>query len=96
MLAKAPKRRHYRIKLSGRTNQPYKADEIDFLVAYIFAEDIWYVFPVTIIENQTMLCISLGLKRSRLEPYREAWNLMGTNEPALPNTKTIAAAAPGT
>jgi hypothetical protein len=60
-----------------KSPQPYSADEIDFLVAYIFPEDIWYVFPVELIENRTVLCIRPGSKRSWLEPYREAWKLMG-------------------
>ena len=67
-----------------RRVQSYSAEDIDFLVAYIFPEDIWYVFPVALTENRTVLCIRPGSKRSWLEPYREAWKLMGPTgvEPA--------------
>jgi len=76
VLAMTPRRAHYRVRTVGRTSIPHTADEIDFLVAYIFPEDTWYVFPVTIVENHTVLCIRPGSKRSRFEQYREAWKLM--------------------
>jgi hypothetical protein len=88
-------RLHYRVKATGNRDRPYSADEIDFLVAYIFPEDTWYVFPVAIIENRTVLCIRPGSKRSWLEPYREAWKLRGPAgvEPAA---ETAAAAVTAT
>jgi hypothetical protein len=73
----APPKRHYRVKATASHHRLYSAEDIDFLVAYIFPEDIWYVFPVALIENRTVLCIRPGSKRSRFEPYREAWKLMG-------------------
>jgi len=76
VLAMARSRRHYRVKTSKRLDITYTADEIDFLVAYIFPEDSWYVFPVAVIENRKVLCIRPGSKRSPLERYREAWTLM--------------------
>ena len=48
VLAKSAARHHYRVQMgSGRHIRPktYSASEIDFLVAYVFAEDLWYVFP---------------------------------------------------
>jgi hypothetical protein len=80
-LAKAPSRPHYRIKTStcSRYNQHdrtlYSANDIDFLVAYIFPEDLWYVFPVAVIENRAVVALMPGSRRSRFEQYREAWNL---------------------
>jgi len=73
----APSRFHYRVKATGNRDRPYSADEIDFLVAYVFPEDMWYVFPVALMQNHAVLCIRPGSKRSRYEPYREAWKLMG-------------------
>lgn len=70
-------RPHYRFTASGRNHRPYTADEIDFLVAYIFPEDTWYVFPVAVIEGRKFIYVRPGLKRSPLEPYRDAWKLMG-------------------
>lgn len=88
--AKYPTRTHYRLKTTGSSNVPYSAEEIDFLVAYIFPEDAWYVFPVTLVENRKVICITPGSKRSRLNLYREAWNLM---RPAEPETITVQAVA---
>jgi PD-(D/E)XK endonuclease len=72
----APSRGHYRIKTASRAGIPYTKDEIDFLVAYLFAKDTWYVFPVAVVENYKSVCVMPGSKKSRFERYREAWNLM--------------------
>lgn len=78
--SKSVSRSHYRIKTTGRNGPlkqaPYSVNEIDFLVAYIHPEDIWYVFPSKIIEARKSLCVRPGSKRSRFEEYREAWKLM--------------------
>ena len=59
----------------------YTRNEIDFLVAYIFAEDIWYVFPAHVCENKKCVCVKPGSKKSRLEQYREKWDLMRSSSP---------------
>jgi len=80
VLAKERETQHYRIKTSGgltrRKHTPYTPDEIDFLAAYIFPEDIWYVFPATVIEKRKIICVVPGSKKSRFEQYQEAWKLM--------------------
>ncbi len=76
VLAKSPARPHYRVKTSGGSRTTYSPAEIDFLVAYIFREDLWYVFPATVVEHRNTICVTPGSKKSRYEPYREAWNLM--------------------
>lgn len=82
----SPSRRHYRIKTSGGSGRlrhtPYTAEEIDFLVAYIFPEDLWYVFPAKILERRVSLCVWPGSKKSSYEQYREAWELMFPAEEA--------------
>ena len=93
--AKAPQRSHYRVHTVNWLKAPYKADEIDFLVAYIFPEDTWYVFPVLIVENRKSLCITPRSKRSPFEPYREAWKLMGFTG-VEPTAVTAAAAVAAT
>jgi hypothetical protein len=55
----------------------YSADQIDFLVAYIFPKDLWYVFPVEVVQHRKGVCLTPGSKRSKFEQYREAWKLMG-------------------
>ena len=73
---KTARGQHYRVALAGAFAAPYTADEIDFLAAYIFPEDTWYIFPISIVANRIVLCVTPNSKRSRLEQYREAWKLM--------------------
>jgi hypothetical protein len=74
--SKRPERKHYRVTTTNWLKIPYTADEIDFLAAYIFPEDAWYIFPVAFVENRTILCVSPNLKESLTQKYREAWKLM--------------------
>jgi hypothetical protein len=76
VLGKSPSRNHYRVQTRDSRKHTYSAKDIDFLVAYIFAEDIWYVVPAHIVENKKSLCLTPGSKRSSVDHYREAWNLM--------------------
>ena len=80
VLAKSRLRHHYRVRIGSRRNgkqhRLYSAAEIDFLVTYIFQEDVWYVLPADKVENRKVLCLRPGSKRSRYEQYREAWKLM--------------------
>ena len=80
--AKCPGRPNYRVHTVNWLKRPYSPEDIDFLVAYIFPEDAWYVFPVTVVENRKSLCISPNSKRSKLEKFREAWKLMEQTTPA--------------
>ena len=78
-LGKTPLRPHFRVKTAaGRPHKVsfYSPDEIDFLVAYVFHDDLWYVFPAAVIQHKKEVCLSPGSKRSRFEQYRDAWNLM--------------------
>jgi hypothetical protein len=88
---KAPSRTHYRIKtiVGGGSRKPvfYSANEIDFLVAYLHLEDVWYVFPASFVECRQSLCLVPGSKRSVYEPYCEAWKLM---KPVLDETALAA------
>lgn len=68
----------YNIRAHGHRRKSYTAAEIDFLVAYIVPEDIWYVFPPSAF--QTMKSLRLFPQRkqkvSKFEKYREAWGLL--------------------
>lgn len=73
--------RRYKVKAGGNTTRkpsPYTAKEIDFLVAYIVAEDAWYVIPVAAFSPRRQLNLfPSGSKRGgSYERYREAWDLM--------------------
>jgi hypothetical protein len=74
--SKASGRPHFRVRTTGNHKSLYSRDDVDFLVAYLFPESIWYVFPVELIENRSAVHLRPGLKTSSFEPYREAWNLM--------------------
>ena len=76
VLDKSPSRDHYRVQTRDSHKRTYSAEDIDFLVAYIFAEDVWYVFPAHVVENKKSVCLSPGSKRARAEKYREAWKLI--------------------
>jgi hypothetical protein len=63
----------YRVKAAGSSAR-YTADEIDFLVAYIVPEDLWYVVPVSIAAaHQVLHFYPANGEHSLLEKYREAW-----------------------
>jgi len=98
--SKSPQRKHYRVVTTNWLKFPYTADEIDFLVAYIFPEDTWYVLPVSAVENRKMLFLSPNSRRSKLEKYRGAWNLLRTASvepaPADPPVRGDSRELPGT
>ena len=97
VLAKRPSWPYYRVTTAGGRNggrgplRPYSPGDIDFLAAYIFAEDIWYIFPAAVILNKASICIQPGCRRSKYEIYREAWHLMRSAEPTA--EKAVGAAA---
>jgi PD-(D/E)XK endonuclease len=73
----------YIVNSSGLTagkKRAYTAEQIDILVAYIVAEDIWYVIPVAAFAQRRQLKLyPSGCKMrngGRYEKYREAWDLM--------------------
>jgi hypothetical protein len=71
----------------------YKADDIDFLVAYIVPQDVWYVIPVNrITSTSTLSLYPSGCRKGggRFECYREAWHLMAGQTPnAHPSIRPI-------
>jgi PD-(D/E)XK endonuclease len=83
VLVPLPSRVSYRVKTTGRDHLKYSSDEIDFLAAYIFAKDTWYVFPAAVVEDRESLCVRPGSPKCRFEQYREAWDLMKSNTPGM-------------
>ena len=103
VLALTPSRPHFVVQTKNAGGKPYSRDDIDFLVAYIFAEDLWYVFPVHVVEQKKSLCVKPGSKKSRLGQYRENWDLMRSPgpsplqaSPALPEAADSPLLPPGT
>jgi hypothetical protein len=69
----------YRMRCTHGDKVPYTAKEIDFLVAYIASENVWYVIPVDCVPASAVLAFyPSGRERGsgRLEAFREAWHLM--------------------
>jgi hypothetical protein len=98
VLALTPSRPHFRVQTKNYRGKTYSSDEIDFLVAYIFPRDLWYVFPAHVFEHKKSLCVKPGSEKSRLEQYREKWDLMRSSSappiaaPAAPPSHQKAAA----
>jgi hypothetical protein len=62
----------YIVKLKGAA--AYTAKEIDFIVAYIVPENLWYVIPISVAARRGQMYLSPGGTRHfRHEKYREAW-----------------------
>jgi hypothetical protein len=73
------------IKTSGSDDKTYTINDVDFLIAYIHAEDLWYVFPVAALTTRTVIVVWPFTKRSRFEVYREAWHLLSPAPRAADN-----------
>jgi hypothetical protein len=90
VLTRLPSRNLYRVRLTGARKRCYSSEDIDFLVAYIFAKDVWYVFPVEVIENRESICLKPDSEKCRFIQYREAWGLMKPNPAVVIATVSIA------
>jgi hypothetical protein len=74
-----PRKHHYLIIAKGQTSgkrQAYTARQIDFLVAYIVAENAWYVIPIAAFAPRMQLRFYPSgckiKKGGHYEKYREA------------------------
>ena len=67
----------YHVRAHGHVRRPYRASEIDLLVAYVVPEDAWYVFPPCAFWKMKSICLfpRAGKKGSKFEKYRDAWEL---------------------
>ena len=69
----------------------YTKDEIDFIVAYVVPEKVWYIIPIEATRGRKRLCLHPNVPRKacyKYEKYREAWRLL------KPTHKSQAAGAP--
>ncbi len=63
----------YQVKAGG-SNATYTRDEIDFLVAYLIPENLWYVVPIEAFPPaKTLRFYPHSGGNPQLEKYREAW-----------------------
>jgi hypothetical protein len=67
---------------TGKGRAVYTKKDIDFIAAHVVPLDIWYIIPVEICTPQPMLRFypHRKAKKMRLEPYREAWHLLQSEE----------------
>ena len=69
----------YRVKTAGASGVTYTASEIDFFVAHIVPEDIWYIIPIKAIGRRKGIRFyphTRRKSRAQYEKYREAWCLL--------------------
>jgi hypothetical protein len=66
------------------SSRVYTAAEIDFLVAYIVAPQLWYILPVSLFTRIAHVKLHPFREKpvSRYEMYREAWDSMRPPESA--------------
>lgn len=76
VLAPLPSRNACRVRTSSVYHRGYSVEDIDFLVAYIFSKDVWYIFPVEVIVGRESVCLRPDSEKCRFAQYREAWDLM--------------------
>jgi PD-(D/E)XK endonuclease len=71
-------RNGYRASCRHSNDDYYKAEEIDFVVAYIVPREIWYIIPVnSIVASSVLNFYPSGCRwGGRFECYRDAWHLM--------------------
>ncbi len=78
----------YIVKLKGAA--AYTAKEIDFIVAYIVPEDLWYVIPICVAARRGQMYVSPGGTRHfRHEKYREAWCQMACPRDEISPTRLL-------
>ncbi len=62
------------VKVSGYKRVAYTPNDIDFLIAYLVPEDLWYIIPVAELKGLgTLLFYPHGRGKARWEKYRGLW-----------------------
>lgn len=71
----------------GTRRRAYTVQDIDFLVAYVVPEEVWYVVPVEVFKRVKQIRFYPGSKKSEYEKYREAWCLMACPRDGKPKAE---------
>ena len=69
----------YRVKTTGASGKVYTSKEIDFFVAYVVPENLWYIIPIQAIGQRKGIRFyptTRRQSRAMFEKYREAWCLL--------------------
>ena len=55
---------------------PYEGDPFDYVAAYVFQEDLWYIIPAELVVGHGSIALYPKLKGAKYGPYKEAWYLL--------------------
>ena len=69
----------YRVKTTGASGKVYTSKEIDFFVAYVVPENLWYIIPIQAVGSRKAIRFyptTRRQSRALYEKYREAWCLL--------------------
>ncbi|MFY9791274.1 MAG: group I intron-associated PD-(D/E)XK endonuclease [Candidatus Sulfotelmatobacter sp.] len=69
----------YRVKTTGASGQVYTSKEIDFFVAYVVPENLWYIIPIQAVGSRKAIRFYPTTRRpsrALFEKYRESWCLL--------------------
>jgi hypothetical protein len=72
---------------------PYEGDPFEYLAAYVFQEDLWYIIPAEMVVGQGSIALYPKLKGAKYGPYKEAWHLLRTGLPSPGRVDRIEACA---
>jgi hypothetical protein len=75
----------YRVRTTGASYTIYTPAEIDFFVAHIVPEDIWYIIPIEAVGHRKGIRFYPHTRhpsRAHFERYREAWCLLACDPKA--------------
>jgi PD-(D/E)XK endonuclease len=57
-------------------HRQYRAQDVDFIAAYVAPKDTWYIVPMRAIVGQTRMRIGEKENTPKYKRYREAWKLL--------------------
>jgi hypothetical protein len=60
---------------------PYEGDPFDYVAAYVFQEELWYIIPAELVVGQGSIALYPKLKCAKYGPYKEAWHLLRAQRP---------------
>lgn len=67
----------YVCALRPTLTNPYNAQEIELLSAYIAPEDLWYTLPVSVVTPLVgNIWLSQHIRGSKHDGFKEAWHLL--------------------
>src|SRR5450432_4263152 len=73
---------------------PYQGDPFEYLAAYVFQEDLWYIIPAEMVVGQGSIELYPKLKGAKYGTYyKEAWHLLRTGEPSPGRVERMEACA---